>query len=427
MSQITLAALEKALAPLEELSRGEITFDVGETPVTMRLLTPEEETEVQKYASAGLSTEEVEGDEEASGGSALEYLERLKMGVISYAIVAVGEGDFRDVEWVETGETLDNGQQVKVARHMAIRQLVLRWGGSIRLGLYRKYTELVLSMEEKAEKAIKLEPADLDAEIERVEGVLQRLKLAKAEAEGGPASPVRSQFSEALQNAESIETEASDKKRAASDVVRARAAGADIDLPEEPQEAPQEPEGERRSIIPEVAPPPVPPTASAPEMPPPVPAPAEEAGKKEEEPPPTPFDTIQDSFLDPDDPEAAVAAANKQLLHAHLAGRGQSTAPVPDSVLTEVRRHSLQRPPHLDAAEAERALAEEASSHEELDDFAQQQAAQVGSVKVGDKEAPVFQLPAEALETKAVPAGAPSVNERKGGSINPRFRKPTTP
>ena len=212
MSQITLAALEKALAPLEELSRGEITFDAGDTEVTMRLLTPEEETEVQKFASSGLTLEEAEGDEEASGGSALEYLERLKLGVLSYAIVAVGDGDFRNVEWVETEETLGNDRKVRVARHVAMRQLVMRWGGSIRLGMYRKYTELVVIMEEKAEKAIKLEPADLDAEIERVEGVLQRLRLAKSEAEGGPASPVRSQFSDTLQNASAVETEASSKQ-----------------------------------------------------------------------------------------------------------------------------------------------------------------------------------------------------------------------
>ena len=135
---------------------------------------------------------------------------------------------------------------------------------------------------------------------------------------------------------------------------------------------------------------------------------------------------MQDSFLDPDDPEAAVAAENKRLLEAHLRGPQQQPPPVPGSVLTEMRQRSLQRPPHLDAAEAEHALAEEEAVHQELDEFAEAQATQVGTVQVGDKDAPVFKLPAEPLEAKAPPAEKPQVNAQKGGTTNPRFRKPSS-
>ena len=55
MPDITLSALEAALAPIEEIGQAEITFPVeterGPLEVTLHILLPEEENEVQRYAA----------------------------------------------------------------------------------------------------------------------------------------------------------------------------------------------------------------------------------------------------------------------------------------------------------------------------------------------------------------------------------------
>ena len=177
--QITLDTLALALAPIEAVGKGEMEFDVGGTTITLRILLPEEEAEVQKHANAVLA----DGDD--GKNNAMEYLERFKLGILSYAVCAVGTQDLRDAPFIETGEKLANGTAVKIPRVTALRQLIGKWSNPIRLALFRKYTDLVVRVEKQAEAAIKFDPTDIDAEIERLEERLAKLKETKGEQTKG--------------------------------------------------------------------------------------------------------------------------------------------------------------------------------------------------------------------------------------------------
>ena len=72
--QIDFQALEQALAPIAEIGQGELTFDMGATPVTLRVLLPAEELEVQRYASEVISARG-EGDDP---NDAVDYLDRFR-------------------------------------------------------------------------------------------------------------------------------------------------------------------------------------------------------------------------------------------------------------------------------------------------------------------------------------------------------------
>jgi len=434
--QITFEALEQAFAPIEELGKGEITFDVADkTKVTLRVILPEEENEVQKFATFGLTQEEKGGDEEAEPAEALEFLERFKLALLSYAVVAVGEQDFRDVEYVETGEKLDNGQAVRLPKHVAVRKLIQRWGGTLRLAMYRKYTELILSMEERVQNAIKFAPSDLDAEIGRVEKLLTQLKAAKTQGD-----TLKTNFTEMVQSTAAVETADAEETRANADKLRAKMAGADVSEPEEaPAPTPDPaPSGERKPIIPDAAPPPVAPS-EAPEPPPATeetvtPVAATDTPARPAEAPQTAFDRLEDSLLDPDDPEAAVAAENKRLLEARLSRGETGIPPAEGSVLTPnpgVVLPSGGQPPHMDAIETRDSLrAEEEAAMEELEDF-QSNPAEVGTAThASGKEVPVFRGETEELaKVPPPPAEKARVNASTAseGTQNPRFRKaPTT-
>ena len=305
--QITLDLLEKALAPIEAIGRGETTFDVGGTPLTLRVLFPEEEAAIQKYAAQAMTDEE---------GAALEYLERFKLSVLSYALVSVGDQDFREVQFIETEEKLPSGLKVKVPKAEAVRKLLTRWSGVVRSGMFRKYVELTTRIEKESEKIILFEPSDTDSEIERLGKRLEQLKAEKERLKDD------SSVSSVSKMAKVILTQEEDQKALKQEAAEEKQPVA------------------RQSIVPEHAAPP-PPAPSKLDVEPAAPPSATQPGDTD------------DSFLDPADAsgmEAAIARENKR----RLVDRQRARQPLPTAPAASVLTSTLgsRRPPHLDAQEA---------------------------------------------------------------------------
>lgn len=388
--QIAFEALEKALAPIEKIGQGEKTFPVGSCPVTVRVLTPEEEVEVQQYSNEALGSGE-------SMSSTAAYLERFKVAVLSHAICQVGDQDLRDVDFVETGEKLENGQAIKVTKLMAIRKLILRWTGSIRIALFKKYGELLIEVESRAEKAVSFEPSDLEAEIERLEKRMEELKAEK-ERRSNPDKAVETKVSRL---AKALIGEENDEDAAKKPEVQA---GVE-ELVEPVVVTPPPPAPQptvRKSIIPQMAPPPG--EAKMQSQMPPAPPVVQDQQEAAPVPPPPPPPVEMDSFVDPSDTDnmqAAIAAENQRLMARR---RG---VPTPDpSVMS-----ALRRPPHLDAKEAADAMAElEAMGPE--------------SLGAGPDGVETFRMPTEVVNgVRPDPKARTPLNRVQGQeSRNPRFR-----
>jgi len=377
--QIDFKALEQALAPIEQIGQGELTFDVGSTTLTLRVLVPTEEVEAQKYAAGALSENEREN-------TAVDYLDRFRVGCLSHAVVAVGDQDFRNVEFIETGEVLDNGVKVKIARHMAMRKLLLRWTRSALTGVFIKFNELLKRAEMEAEKAIEFEPADITTERERLQKRLEEL----AEKEEQATAADKSKF------AETVET----------------LAQSDAQLEREPLEDPDEPEFHPEQVMPvskrragPITPQQAPPPAQRPVR---APQPASAQAPLHRADPPQ----ADSSLMNTDDDDAMNAALDAE--HNRLLAmrrRAQQGVPQPNegSLLAATGgRRPVQRPPHWDAAAAD--------------------------VELGTLDTPVpasreagaqtvYPTFTEDLGTRAPAAPAPVINpEQAGATTNPRFK-----
>ena len=405
--QISLEALEQAIAPIEELGKGELTFDVGGTPVTLQIMTPEAEIDVQRYANETLG-----GD--GNLAATAEYLERFKLAVLSHAIIQIGPLDLRGVKTVETGEALDDGTPKKITKVKAVRDTILRWSGSIRLAVFRKYGELVEEVERKAEKAVEFKPSDIDAEIERLQTRLKELEAEKAQEKESPVETPVGRMTKAVAASdaeEQLETREKLSRMAAGQVAE-----------DTPEEAPQVPPQQRQPVIPTQAPPPAP---SQPQQPPQAPQPVVQQQVAPQQPlaPPPP---AADSFVDTSDPDqmhAAVAEENRRLLAARM---GTQAAHMPKSVLAAAAQVGVTKPPHL---EAQRAM-------EELDAAAKPPSTEETAPEPDpqpDKrqQPPTFRLPTEEVNPHSVAKpteAAPRVTLNDPGvgtgSQNPRFKKP---
>jgi hypothetical protein len=376
--QITFEALEQALAPIEKLGQGEITFPVSGTTVTLCMLTPEQEVDVQRYASEALK------DGNSDPSNTADYLERFKIAILSHAIVAVGDQDLRTVTMVETEETLPSGMKIKLPKVQALRKVLLKWTGSIRLSVFRKYGELVERVERSAEKAIQFEPADLEAEIERVSKRLSDLKDAQEkqlkQVDEGISTPVSRMAKAMVQQDKEARTETAEYLDQASNA-RAGLVAEEV-TEEEEQVAPV-----RHSVIPTVAVPPSAPVAPLPVQP-------------QQRKAPAPVLEESDSFVDSADMEEAIKAENRRLLVSRQRG------------VVEQPPAPMRKPPHLAAREAT--------------DFSAEEVAALAAQHMGPDGVPVLpsQESGEIVQKRMAPPNSTVPLNRVEGAGNPRFRSP---
>jgi hypothetical protein len=386
--QIDFKALEQALAPIAEIGQGELTFDAGGTQITLRVLRPAEEVEAQKFAAVALEGE--------ADHAAVDYLDRFRLACLSHAIVAVGSQDFRNVDYVTTGETLDNGVAVKVPKHKALQMLLARWTRAALAGVFTKFHELLTRTELDAEKAIIFEPANIPSEIDRLN---QRITELRSEMEKATAVE-KTKFSETVSRVEA---------QVASQM--------QVPVPEkvETQEPISEPTPVRRAgpVIPQQAAPPMErPTTMAP--PPRVDAPVSA-------PPPSRADSSFVDTADDDSMNAAMNAEHQRLMDMRqraFEGRSQSDGSALDTIHPQLQQR--RRPPHQDAFETEEDVG--------LTAALAQRARELSPTADG---IPVFAMPAQDLD---VPMTQIRPDKRAlnpqiahGGSTNPRFqgaRKP---
>ena len=423
--QIDFKALEQALAPIAEIGQGELTFDAGGTTITLRLLLPQEELAVQKYAA-----EAMEG--ETDSNSATDYIDRFRVSCLAHSVVAVGDYDFRGVDYVQTGETLGNGTPVKIPRVKALLTLIGRWSRPILVAAFKKYNELLNTVQTRVDKAVEFSPSDRDAEIERLEERLAELKLAKEEE----AQKVQNQFAQRVDAVASAGEVQTMRESPGSFPARKPLAAADED------EEADEPEPARAPAPPPAPAPPIPVPRRAGPVIPQQAAPPPERGAVPPQgvvhvPPPTEAPPVpraappraDSSFINAEDEDgmnAALAAEHDRLMdmrrRAAQGQRPQSDGSALDMV-RESQPHLQQprrRPPHQDAVETEAEVG--------FVGAAAQRARELGATPDG---VPVFAMPVQDLDTPAArnrpDRGALNPQTQGGGSTNPRFQGPRKP
>lgn len=210
---IDFTALEEAFAPVGDVGRREITFEVEGNTVTLQPLLPRDEIEIQRYASVVLDeSSDKQGNVEKH--VAMAYYDRFRVEVLAYSIAELNGLDLRDVDYVATGQKTDKGRPVRVAKHVAIRDLITKkvpgrnpWSRVMIETTFAKYGELMERIENESEDLVEYEPSDLVAEIERMEKRLIDLKAEKEKRAKGDANLMAEQV-KALQQHDKTQRQA---------------------------------------------------------------------------------------------------------------------------------------------------------------------------------------------------------------------------
>lgn len=433
--KLTLQDLQAAMSPLSEIGKGELTFEVNGVAICLRALAPDEEIQIQRYARQAVA----DGDY-SDQANALEYLDRFRMGALSYSIVQVGALDFRKVEYVETGEKLPNGTAIKVRKHEAVLKLISNWSRNMINATFKKFSELANKVEVEVESLIEFDEVDYDAEISRLEERLKEVRDAKNKhqlstkdprtdlrkqvaASGKTLAPAQSgdaprapdaplEESEALAVPLDVDREVEESYEPEPDEDASEEAYGDAEEPEdsypdeigEPvEESPEEPapapvspapQSSRASvfdrakgIVSPAAPAPKPPAPTPPVEATPPPQRAESANPVAV----TQFDEVTDSLVDTNDPDEmnrAIEAENARLLQ---------------------RRARAAAAPHLAARQADEAVNPPSER----------------AVLAGKKDGmEVYKMPTQTMSDRKGPPSAPvsAASKAPKPTSNPKFR-----
>lgn len=268
-----LSQLQKAFEPLTKLSRAEAKVEVAGVDVYLRLLSPDEELECQQESQSHIS--DLDGEdvvEDIARTKAIQFLDAFRMGVLSRAIVQIGDNDLREVSVIETGDFLDNGVPVKVTKVQAVRTILEGFPRSIQVRLMQEFHILTESVSQVVEKAIVGEFSSSEAEIKDLESRIEEIKSSESVKSGALDEDIR----KTMRTAQSVSDGFVDqRKETAKDIESQQKTKQEniIDQTENIEESEQFNEQEeapkvRQPIRPEYAPPPQQNIETSPEPPP---------------------------------------------------------------------------------------------------------------------------------------------------------------
>lgn len=370
---LNIADLERMLAPISEIGRETLTFEVEGHSITLRPLLPAEEVEVQKYAQ-----EVIVRGRDADGGveryTMLEYFDKYKVEILAHIITNIDGNDIGAHEWVATGKTTASGKPVRVRRHVAMRDLIsASWSRMMISVAFNKFQSLVTAINDRTEGYIERDVSDLDAELESLDERKAELEAErKLRADGDPnvmAETLRriTQHEDAIRQGKAFEPMAPIKP-----VVRPDGKAVGEPEPAQPRRAAPvlEPEwadfdemprtmadlDDTKSPEPFDEPEPVPQRVPMPEFverPTPTPPQARPQHRFVAEPEPGPLDDVQDSFGDPFDDDARHAEAERIMAARRRAAMMQDSGrpePAPRGPLPPHLRGARQEDPVQDAA-----------------------------------------------------------------------------
>lgn len=400
---IDLQALESAFEKIGQVGKGEETFSIAGTPVTVRALTDSENVQIWKYAIVAL-----ESNEDAAAQQ--EWMHRMKVATLSHSIVQIGDVNLRE-KLVSTGDTLSDGTPVSREKSEVVRQVLAQWGSAVLLRLFARYGEFVHRIEDQAEKAIQYDPLDYDAEVKRLEERISELKERKESEQRSRVDPLAQGIQKTLDAVGGQALKVRQQDMADLDAMpRPAAPQREELLPDEFEE----PSAPRRQSGPMYTEEQVRQSLHRNAAPQEMPAEAEWDGQARGWDP-------DSSFIDPSDPEAVMHVQAQQ---AQLMAMKQKQLQEHQN-LVEQRRASLEGnrqqeastvpvrsgrvPPHMRAA-------------------ATQAAVQAGTLNTDAGAVPVYQMPTQTLSPRRgasqEPAGAPSLNPNSVGGVNPKFKSP---
>jgi hypothetical protein len=167
---ISLNQLKSAMNKITNAGYQEKIVSLGENSITIKTLTPKEESELQKIISDLSRQEDV---------TTLEFVDEVRKETLSRAIIQINNIDLRNIDKVETGEILENGIPVSIPRQEAVAIMIEDLPRILLGKVFEEMSKLTEEVEEKTNNLLKPDSVNVDVEIDSLEKRIHQLKMQK--------------------------------------------------------------------------------------------------------------------------------------------------------------------------------------------------------------------------------------------------------
>lgn len=165
---INFSELEELMQPLTSMCKKEKTIEIGGVSVTLRSLTPAEETEVQKMLP----------DINQDAYSAVEFADVFRKETLARAIVQINQMDLREVKTISTGERLPSGKDQIIPKEEAILKILGGWSRQVLSKVFEEFTYLSEEIEAEMDESLKLNTEDTSAIADNLKERSEKIKQA---------------------------------------------------------------------------------------------------------------------------------------------------------------------------------------------------------------------------------------------------------
>lgn len=187
---VNVDAIRSAIKAIDDITQHRHTFEHEGKLVVMRRVLSSEEHEVSKWAL---------GPTDKIGQR--EFIERVKLGLLSYAIIQIGELDL-SMDTVLTGDVLENGIPISSPKHEVLREIMMsHWAAPTFNSMFVEYARLV---QITTKKQPKIDGETVDDQISRLEEQIKQLRLTKEQSAKSPLDVIQGVMDRGQEKAESI-------------------------------------------------------------------------------------------------------------------------------------------------------------------------------------------------------------------------------
>lgn len=180
MSSIHINKVKNGLKEIANLGKEEETFEIRGQEITLKTLTPTEKEKAERRCQPILS----EAQEKDDFVLMQRWLNRLKIEMLSYSIIEIGDVNFRGIDEIETDRVdPDTGEAIKLEKHIYLRQFLENWNEEAVNITFKKFRELTERTERELNDEVEFEEEDLDVKIEKKKEELRELEREKREKE----------------------------------------------------------------------------------------------------------------------------------------------------------------------------------------------------------------------------------------------------
>jgi hypothetical protein len=177
------SAIKKAFLEIEKRTKIETKFSIEDVEIVIETLGDRDETDILSECYS------IVDKKNSDASSPQEFMYWMKVNTLSRSIKRINGIDLSN-KYIVLDELDDDGNEIKVAKHKVVSDLISTWPRVYISRAFAKYGELIAKIEIDAEKSIVADVIDFDSEIsrlkERIEELeLERDNLAKKNAEKG--------------------------------------------------------------------------------------------------------------------------------------------------------------------------------------------------------------------------------------------------